>query len=281
MQTPPAETARHAALRAGFTLIELSIVLVVIGLIVGGVLVGKDLIKAAQVRAQVSQLQRFDTAVTTFRLKYGYLPGDISNAHTIAFGLASQNWQGSCGCMTVGGNEDGIIEDGGYPITYIQDEAYLFFINLAKAKLINDLSGNLDYPYGVTGCFSLPNYHQYIGCQYPAAKIGSGGFTVTSLPDGSLAYFLGMTATDANASFNNYTVAGGSDGLGVVTPADAYSLDTKIDDGMPLSGKLQASQYPATPETRSNYCLTSVASNTYNITNTNIACNLLIQSSAR
>ena len=35
--------------QAGFTLIELSIVLVIIGLIVGGVLVGQDLIKAAEI----------------------------------------------------------------------------------------------------------------------------------------------------------------------------------------------------------------------------------------
>ena len=38
----------------GFTLIELSIVLVIIGLLVGGVLVGQDLIRAAGVRAQIS-----------------------------------------------------------------------------------------------------------------------------------------------------------------------------------------------------------------------------------
>ena len=44
----------HTA-RQGFTLIELSIVLVVIGLVVGGVLVGQDLIRAAGVRATISQ----------------------------------------------------------------------------------------------------------------------------------------------------------------------------------------------------------------------------------
>ncbi len=47
----------------GFTLIELSIVLVIIGLIIGGVLVGKDLIKAAEIRATISQINKYNHAV--------------------------------------------------------------------------------------------------------------------------------------------------------------------------------------------------------------------------
>jgi prepilin-type N-terminal cleavage/methylation domain-containing protein len=43
---------------SGFTIIELSIVLVIIGLIVGGVLVGRDLIKAAEVLATISQIEK-------------------------------------------------------------------------------------------------------------------------------------------------------------------------------------------------------------------------------
>ncbi len=50
----PPDNSANLALRAGFTLIEMSIVLVIIGLIVGGVLVGQDLIRAAEVRAQIS-----------------------------------------------------------------------------------------------------------------------------------------------------------------------------------------------------------------------------------
>lgn len=55
--------------QSAFTLIELSIALVIIGLIVGGVLVGQDLIKAAELRQQAVQINNLNTAVTTFRLK--------------------------------------------------------------------------------------------------------------------------------------------------------------------------------------------------------------------
>jgi prepilin-type N-terminal cleavage/methylation domain-containing protein len=53
--------------KSGFTLIELSIVLVVIALVVGGVLIGRDLIEAAKIRSQINQLSKFTTLANTFR----------------------------------------------------------------------------------------------------------------------------------------------------------------------------------------------------------------------
>ena len=80
-------------LKVGFTLIELSIVLVIIGLIIGGVLVGRDLISAAGVRAQISQIEKYQSAVNTFRGKYGYLPGDISDPTAQQYGFAARGPQ--------------------------------------------------------------------------------------------------------------------------------------------------------------------------------------------
>ena len=71
----------------GFTLIEMASVLVIIGLIVGGILVGQSLIKAAEVRSEVTQMEKFQTAVNTFRDKYGYLPGDIPVGPAAQFGF--------------------------------------------------------------------------------------------------------------------------------------------------------------------------------------------------
>jgi len=69
----------------GFTLVELAIVLVIVGLLVGGVLQGQELIKQAQIRNTVQEITSLDTAVNTFRAKYREYPGDITRAST--FGI--------------------------------------------------------------------------------------------------------------------------------------------------------------------------------------------------
>src|SRR5690242_14502943 len=81
--------ARAIKLR-GFTLIEISIVLVIIGLIIGGILVAQDLIEAARILAQVSQIRRYNVAFDTFRLKYDALPGDIDATKAAGFGFAAR-----------------------------------------------------------------------------------------------------------------------------------------------------------------------------------------------
>ena len=70
-------------LKKGFTLVELSIVLVIIGLLIGGLLVGQSMIRTAKMGAFIRQIGQFDIAVSNFRTKYGYLPGD-SPYHTAA-----------------------------------------------------------------------------------------------------------------------------------------------------------------------------------------------------
>jgi prepilin-type N-terminal cleavage/methylation domain-containing protein len=86
MQSDSSQSARVS----GFTLVELSIALVIIGLIVGGVLVGQDLIRSAEVRATISQIEKYNTAVNTFYGKYGYLPGDVNAAASSQLGFSAR-----------------------------------------------------------------------------------------------------------------------------------------------------------------------------------------------
>lgn len=67
-------------LRSGFSLVELSIVLVILGLLVGGVLTGQSLIRASELRKFMNTMERYKAATYTFRDKYFALPGDMNNA---------------------------------------------------------------------------------------------------------------------------------------------------------------------------------------------------------
>src|SRR6185369_13916635 len=100
--------ARHAS-KHGFTLIELAIVLVIIGLLVGGVLVGRDLIYLAQIRAQVTQIEKYTAGVMAFRLKSACLPGDCAKANSNGIGTAGGygadgNGNGDINGLTEAGN---------------------------------------------------------------------------------------------------------------------------------------------------------------------------------
>lgn len=60
----------------GFTLVELAIVLVVIGLILGMAFKGRDLIDGAKVKSLAAQYNKIVAAANTFYEKYGFYPGD-------------------------------------------------------------------------------------------------------------------------------------------------------------------------------------------------------------
>jgi prepilin-type N-terminal cleavage/methylation domain-containing protein len=71
---------QRTSAKSAFSLVELSIVLVILGLLVGGVLAGQSLIRAAQLRAVTAQVGQYAAASKTFRDKYFALPGDLPNA---------------------------------------------------------------------------------------------------------------------------------------------------------------------------------------------------------
>src|SRR4051812_21206607 len=115
-------TIKNNTNQHGFTLIELSIVLVIIGLIVGGVLVGQDLIKAAQIRSTVGQIEKYNSAVNTFRTKYNGMPGDLQGAAN--YGLAAT----AANVATTGtGDGNGLIESSCSTVTAGSGETYVFW----------------------------------------------------------------------------------------------------------------------------------------------------------
>jgi len=99
----------------------MSIVLVIIGLLAGAILVGHDMIKAATIRSQISQIDKYYSAVNAFRVKYNVLPGDMTPNSALDFGMAAR--AGTAGR----GDKNGSIEAGAADAAnYVAGETALF-----------------------------------------------------------------------------------------------------------------------------------------------------------
>ncbi len=68
--------------QSGFTLVEIAIVLVIIGLLLGGVLKGQELIEQSKIKRVVNDFNNISAAVLTYQDRYRFLPGDDPNAAT-------------------------------------------------------------------------------------------------------------------------------------------------------------------------------------------------------
>ena len=206
----------------GFTLVELSIVLVIIGLIIGSVLVGQDLITAAQTRSQLRQFDEINTALNTFRLKYNALPGDYGQA-VANIGVAADAGA-ACTVCTGNGNSNSLLDDsdgatGGYG-DLGDNEMLRFWHHLGVAGM---LAG------GASGDGTAAT----VGTTWPKSKIGNLGivafFSTISVPGGGqMNFYMGKTSGD----LTNYGT--------FLSPQQAQEIDQKIDNGMANSGSLRA-----------------------------------------
>ena len=227
--------------RVGFTLIELSMVLVIIGLIIGGVLVGRTLISAAEMCAQITQIEQFKTAINTFRTKYNAIPGDMPAATAAAVGMTQ------CAGTSGHGDGNGFLESCGTQDTYFSMQ----FFGCETALILRDLSdAGL-----ITGTFTgdTDNFIEMDPGQQeqfiPAAKLGNLNFiavfggTATAAGGGAFNIHPGYAITfalvyDVVSYAPNFGMYGAWSGI---TPGQAFAIDTKTDDGMPATGAVLAS----------------------------------------
>ena len=221
----------HFSRSSGFTLIEMAIVLVIIGLIVGGVLVGNDLVRAAGVRAQISQIEKYNQAVNTFVGKYNALPGDLNSGVATQFGFTAR------GTVAGQGDGNGMLQGRGTIVSGAQQggsETGLFWVDLSTANgnNLNLIDGSFSSATisGPAVAVTTATMSKYL----PSAKLGKGNYVyVGSFNDDGINYW-GISAVSGISTVEALT---STPGLSVT---QAYSIDTKIDDGMPLTGTVVA-----------------------------------------
>ncbi len=221
----------------GFSLVELSIVLVILGLLTGGILTGQNLIRAAELRSVTTQLTQIQTAIHTFRDRYLALPGDMPNA-TDFWGIEAGTTGNddtcylseSSGKPTCNGNGDGDIHKG-YTGTGPHERGRLWQ-HLANAGLVEG---------SYTGTHVISGNNNRIGGENAlAGKLANTHFNVA---------WLNMTVAHPGwftlGEWHLIELTRDFDSppepvRDILTPQEAWNIDSKLDDGNPATGKVTA-----------------------------------------
>jgi len=186
--------------QSGFTLVEIAIVLVIIGLLLGGVLKGQELIENAKIRNAISDLNGVSAAYYGYIDRFKRLPGD--DGPTQAALTARGGLWATLGAAGFG-NNDGVITNLG-PATFTGAlEGDNFWMQLKAAGLI---AGNP----ADTGVNALPRN----------AFTGLTGFTNDTTVLGAM--------------------PGNKVCMSEVPGKAARAIDTQLDDGLGASGTIRA-----------------------------------------
>ena len=228
MKSQPISEEKTSKEKGGFTLVELSIVLVIIGLLIGGILAAQSMISTAKINAQVQQIGQFDAMVLNFKTRFNYLPGDAPQ---------------------FGGDGDGVIEvsagwGGG------DDSTVVFACEIAN--FWNNMDP-VDYVYSpntcVVGTGAKANYSGSTK-KVPLSKIGQTNsfFIATALTINKTTadktnpenYYAILESSQAQTTIldGRYYFASTSATNSSSSPVELLALDQKIDDGVANSGNI-------------------------------------------
>lgn len=200
-------------MKNGFTLVELSIVLVIIGLLIGGILVGQSMIESAKINSVVRQVQQLNILVGQFKSTYRYYPGDLPDAYSY-FGAncGPNSVKGGISFQVPGCNGDG---DG-----------------IVKSSHPNE-SDNFWWHMSLSGIGDFNYTSPFLDQEFIADQnIPSSEFdTILRANNGaSDGFVLGMHKLLTSTTITDTST---------IPPAIAYSIDNKLDDGNSITGKVK------------------------------------------
>jgi prepilin-type N-terminal cleavage/methylation domain-containing protein len=260
--------------KTAFSLVELSIVLIIIGLLVAGVVGGSSLIKSAALRTVMSEARNYGIITNSFFVSYDALPGDIAQSQFVSPSTSSL----SSGCV---GDADGQIEFSNNASTTLTalnaknvTEGLCAIYQLKDSGMLQSENFN-----GINADFAKFKQNAstglIVGVHYPQSKMRGNGwvYDFVSGTDNTVSSdswrSVGNEAEPANVVF----LVGEKMGAGTSTtvtelaaalpaqvlpslsPADSRSIDSKIDDGLPKSGKVRAFGRENTALSGNDHCV--------------------------
>jgi len=200
--------------RSAFSLIELSIVLIIIGLLIAGVTGGASLIKSSELRSAMGEARGYSVAVNAFYTQFDAYPCDFGTP--ISAGDTP-------------GNEDSRIF---YQVAGGTAEGHEAFRDLFTIGAITDNT----LTYGAASAVSMAP-----GTNLPESKIKSAGWAFDNNGVTNVVVLTGTTSATVPDGTNALNASGTTSIFtAVLTPTDALSIDRKSDDGASISGDVRA-----------------------------------------
>ena len=196
----------------GFTLVEIAIVLVIVGLLLGGILKGQEMIVQAKIKNAIADFSGVSAAYHGYLDRYRQVPGDDAGA-----GGASGRW----GAAAVSGNGNRVLE-GTYQSTTADAETRLWWDHLRRSGFVAG-SGQNQPNNAFNGVLGVQTGD---GAATPANALGMLPVLVmcsTNMPDKvAIAVDVQMDDGDARNGFVRAQVGAGSPALGNAAPTDNY-----------------------------------------------------------